>query len=135
VPFDFEFRSTLSINDFAMNLAEHLGKTQKEKETGEKIETCFVSMSPILEWTIHTVGQKSKDKDQNEEVSLAIFDVKKLRQTSGTTIFHVSDVLRFLASEGRNSLIEQGLQEWARNCDEYISVGRIPDDGLVRWVV
>jgi len=135
VPFDLEFRRTLSIDDFEADLAEHLGKTQKEKEIGEKVETYFVSTSPILEWAIHTAGQMSKDTGWNEVVGLAIFDVKKLRQNFGTTIFRVSDVLSFLASEGKDTLIEQNLQKWARNCDEYVSVGQIPDDGFVRWVV
>lgn len=135
MPFDLEFRRSLSIDEFAAGLAEHLGKTQKEKEIGEKIETCFVSTSPILEWAIHTAGQKWKDRGQSEVVGLAIFDIKKLRQNSGTTIFRVSDILKFLAGEGKDCLIEQDLQKWAQNCDEYVSVGKIPDDGLVRWIV
>ncbi|OBT94396.1 hypothetical protein VE01_07775 [Pseudogymnoascus verrucosus] len=128
VPFDLGFRRTHSIDKFVEDLAEHLGKTRKAKS-----ETYFVSMSPILEWTIHTAGQKWIHRGQ-DEVGLAIFDVKKLQQNSGTIIFRVSDVLKFLAGEGKDSLIEQGLQQWARNCDEYVSVGKISDDGLVRWV-
>ncbi|OBT40524.1 hypothetical protein VE00_09006 [Pseudogymnoascus sp. WSF 3629] len=135
MPFDLEFRRILSFEEFVTDLAEHLGKTQKEKDLGEKIETYFVSVSPILEWTIHTAGRKWCDRREDEVVGLVIFDVKKLRQNSGTTIFRVSDVLKFLEGEGKDSLIEQDLQEWARNCDEYVSVGRIPDDGLVRWIV
>jgi hypothetical protein len=70
-----------------------------------------VLTSLVLEWTIYIAGQKWKDRDRGrgEVVSLAIFDVKKLRQNSGITIFRVSDVLRFLASEGKDSLIEQDL--------------------------
>ena len=135
VPFDLGFRRIFSVEEFAADLAEHLGKTQKEEEIGEKIETYFVSTSPILEWTIHTAGQKCNARDGDEVVGLAIFDVKKLRQNSGTTIFRVSDVLKFLVGEGKDSHIEQDLQKWARNCDEYVSVGKIPDDGLVSWVV
>lgn len=52
VPFNLEFRRTHSIDKFPEDLAEHLGKTRNEKET------YFVSMSPILEWTIHIAGQK-----------------------------------------------------------------------------
>lgn len=86
VPFDLKFRRALSIDDFAVDLADHLGKTQKEKEIGEKIKTYFVLISLILEWAIYTVGKKSKDRVQNEVVGLAIFDVKKLQQNSGTII-------------------------------------------------
>lgn len=130
MPFDLEFRRTFSIDEFAAFLAEHLNKTQEVKET------CFVSMSPILEWTIHTAGQKQRGIGQvaDQVAGLAIFDVKKLRQTSDRTIFRVSDVLDFLASRGKGQLIARNLQKWARNCDEYVSMGRIPDDGLVRWV-
>jgi hypothetical protein len=135
VPFDLEFRHTLSVEEFAADLAEHLSKTQKGKEIEKKIETYFVSMSPILEWTIHTTGQKWNARDGDEVVGLAIFDVEKLRQNSGTTIFRVSDILKYLAGKGKDSIIEERLQKWARNCDEYVSVGKIPDDGLVRWVV
>jgi hypothetical protein len=111
VPFDLEFRRTLSVDEFATDLAEHLGKTRKEKEIGEKIETYFLSASLILEWTIHTAGQKWNARGGGEVVGLAIFDVKKLRENSGTTIFRVSDVLKFLASKGKDFLIEQDLQE------------------------
>jgi hypothetical protein len=130
VPFDLQFRRTFSIDEFAAFLAEHLNKTQEVKET------CFVSMSPMLEWTLHTAGQKQIGISQvvDQVAGLAIFDVEKLRQTSDTTIFRVSDVLDFLASRGKGQLIARNLQKWARNCDEYVSMGRIPNDGLVRWV-
>jgi hypothetical protein len=137
LPFNLEFRRTFSIDDFAVFLAEHLNRTRKEKETGEKIETCFVSMSAILEWTIHTTGQKWKDRDPNEEevAGLAIFDVKKLRQASESTIIRVSDVLKFLTIQGRGQLIAQDLQQWAQNCDEYVSIGKVHECGLIRWVL
>lgn len=31
-------------------------------------------------------------------------------------------------------MIPQDVSRWAKNCDEYVSVGKIPDNGLVRWV-
>lgn len=133
IPFDLGLRRIVSFDEFIVDLANHLGKTQKE-EGGEKIETYFVSMSPILEWTIHTVGKKKRKITQDEDVGLAIFDVKKLRQNSRTTIFRVSHVLEFLISQGKDFLIPAKAQKWARNCDEYVSVGKIPDNGLVRWV-
>jgi ribosome-associated translation inhibitor RaiA len=58
VPFDLEFWFSVSVSDFAEMLAKHFNKTKKERETGEKLETCFLSLSAILEWTIHTTGQK-----------------------------------------------------------------------------
>jgi len=130
IPFDLEFRRTVSIDEFAAFLAEHLNKTQ------ERRETCFLSMSPMLEWTMHTAGQSQRGIGQvaDEVAGLAVFDVKKLRQTSDTTIFRVSDVLDCLADRGKGHLIARNLQKWARNCDEYVSMGRTPDDGLVRWV-
>jgi hypothetical protein len=92
-----EFRRTSSIDEFPALLAQHLKKTQDVKET------CFVSMSPILEWTSYAAGQKQRDIDKGADqvAGLAIFDVEKLRQTSGITIFCVSDVLDFPASRGK----------------------------------
>lgn len=122
------------MDEFTEFLARHLGKTQEEKETGNKVETPFLSMSPELEWTIHATGQKWNDSGRDDTVGLAIFDVKKLRQTSGLTVFHVSDILRFLENRGKEQLIPQGIQRWARNCDEYVSMGKINGRGLHRWV-
>jgi len=135
IPFDLRYRCTSSIDNFALELGLHLDKT-REDERGGKIATTFVSMTPMLEWTLHTTGQKWRYRDQtaDEVAGLAIFDVEKLRQTSDTAIFRVSDVLDFLASQGKDQLIRQDLQRWARNCNEYVLMGRIPNNGLVRWL-
>jgi len=134
--FDLEFQRAFSVSDFATFVAEHLNKTREEKETGVKVETCFVSMSPVLEWTLHTTGQKWRDanRDRGSVVGLAIFDVHKLQRIPETTIFRIADILKFLESQGKGKLIEGDLQRWALNCDEYISMGKIDDDALVRWV-
>ena len=134
VPSGMEFRRALSVDDFSSLLDEHLNMTQTEKEFGRRIRTCFVSTSPILEWTIHKAGQKWKEKSGDEVVGLAVFDIKKMRQNSGTIIFRVSDVLRFLASQGKDYLIQTDSRAWARNCDEYVSMGEIPNDALLSWV-
>lgn len=107
IPFDLEFRRTHSIDDFAELLAEHLSKTQKGRETAEKMETCFMSTSPILEWIFMTAGQKWRN-------------IKKLRQSLDTTLFCVEDILRFLRSQGKDWLIGKNVQKWAQNCDEYV---------------
>lgn len=78
MPFDLAFRRNFSIDEFAGFLAEHLNKTQKEREGKEKVNTYFMTMSLVLEWTIHTAGQKWKGRDADEVVGLAIFDVTKL---------------------------------------------------------
>jgi hypothetical protein len=49
--FDLEFQRAFSVSDFATFVAEHLNKTREENETGVKVETCFVSISLVLEWT------------------------------------------------------------------------------------
>ncbi|KFY89226.1 hypothetical protein V500_05854 [Pseudogymnoascus sp. VKM F-4518 (FW-2643)] len=131
--FNLECRRAKSIDEFIKDLARHLGKTEKEKETGIKVETYFVSMSPILEWTVHRAGRIWNDHP-NENAGLAIFDVKKLRQNSDTAIFHVRDILEYLIQQRQEQLIPQHLQQWARNCDEYVSVGKLPGNGLVRWL-
>jgi hypothetical protein len=93
-------------------------------------------MSLIIEWTIHTAGQKSKDIGPNtdEFVVFAIFDVKKLRQSSDVNIFRITDILHFLEGRGQGDLIVEDLMKWARNCDEYMSMGGRLGDGLVGWV-
>jgi hypothetical protein len=137
MPFDREFRCTFSIDDFALFLSDHLSKTQQEKDGGEEIETCLVSMSSILEWTIHSAGKKQGVISQNPGgvVGLAIFDVKKLGQNLDTAIFRVSDIFEFFKGQGNGQLIAREFQKWAQNYDEYVLMGRISNDGLVRWVV
>ena len=58
VSFDLQFKHTISVDRFAALLAEHLGKTQEEKKIGDRVKTCFLSMSSVLEWTVHATGQK-----------------------------------------------------------------------------
>ncbi|KAF2477137.1 uncharacterized protein BDR25DRAFT_339154 [Lindgomyces ingoldianus] len=134
VPFDLEFKRTFSVNKFAALLAKHLGKTQEEKRTGDRVETCFLSMSPVLEWTVHATGQKWKDGEADETVGLAVFDARRLRQTPDLTIFRVSNILQFLKGRGKGELIPRGIQEWAQNCDEYVLMGKVHRGGLLRWV-
>jgi hypothetical protein len=133
-PFDLEFKRTTSVDGFVEFLAQHLKKTQEEKNTGNKVETCFLSMSPVLEWTIHATVQKWRNSVLDESVGLAVFDVKKLRQNSGLTVFRVSDILTFLASQGKEQSIPWNIQEWAQNCDEYVSMGKDYRRGPYRWV-
>lgn len=83
---------------------------------------------------MHKTGQKRDRKGQEDVVGLAIFDFKMLQQDSSTTIFRVSDILKFLEREGRPDLIKPKPQQWARNCDEYVSLGGISQAGLVNWV-
>lgn len=61
-----------------------------------------------------------------EVAGFAIFDVEKLRQNSGTFICRVSNILDFLASQGKGQLVAQDLQNWVRNCDKYVPMGRNP---------
>ena len=129
--FDLEFRYTFSIEEFVEKLALHLGKTQEERTRGEKIKTIFLSMSPQLEWTLHATGQRSKG---GHATGLAIFDVERLRRTSDATIFRVVDIINFLKAQGKSQLIAPNLQDWARNCDEYVYMGKSLDHGLVRWI-
>lgn len=90
-------------------------------------------MSPILEWTIHRAGRIWHDHP-NENGGLAIFNLKKLRQNSDAAIFHVWDIIEYLIQQRQEQLIPQRLQQWARNCDEYVSIGKLPHNGLVRWL-
>ena len=134
VSFDLEFKRTISVDQFAAHLAEHLGKTQEEKRIGDMVETCFLSMSPVLEWTVHATGQKSKETKTDETAGLAVFDVGRLRRTPDLAIFRVSDILQFLEGCDKGKLIPRNVQGWARNCDEYVSMGKVHRSGLLRWI-
>jgi len=116
---------------FATLLVEHLNKLQRPKKTP------LLSMSPILEWTIHNTARKYEiiaKASKNQVAGLAIFEIEKLRQIPNTILFRVSDVLEFLAHRRLGHLIAPILQKWAQNCDEYVFMGRIPDDALVKWI-
>lgn len=110
VPFDLEFKRTFSVDEFAAFLAQNLGKIQEKKRTGNRREICFLSMSPVLEWTAHATGQKWKDREADETVGLVVFDVGRLRQTPDLTVFCVLDILQFLEDRGKGRLIPQNLQ-------------------------
>ncbi|KAF2434000.1 hypothetical protein EJ08DRAFT_694030 [Tothia fuscella] len=134
VPFDFDFKRTSPIHIIAILLAEHLTKTQTESKTGRKVKTCFMSISPILEWTLHTTAQKSKEIKEEEVAGLAIFDVKKLKQAPNTIVFRVSDFLDFMTSEGRDNYISKEVYRWVQNCDKYVAIGKKFDSSMVGWI-
>jgi len=52
--FDLELRRNVSIDQFAELLSQHLNKTREETET------CFMTMSPSLEWTVHKPDRNGK---------------------------------------------------------------------------
>jgi hypothetical protein len=108
----------------------HLGKRTEEAKAGKKMKTKFTSTSPNLEWTLHLTGQKSRELQ--EQVNFVIFDLQALRQTPETTVFRIRDVLRFLETSKQTHLIPTLYQQWARNCDEYIIMGRGIEKGIVQ---
>jgi hypothetical protein len=108
----------------------HLGKKTEEDKAGKTMKTKFTSTSPRLEWTLHLTGQKSRKVQ--EQVDFVIFDLQALRQTPETTVFHVTNVLKFLETSKQTHLIPTEYQQWARNCDEYIIMGRGIEKGIVQ---
>jgi hypothetical protein len=73
-----------------------------------------------------------KSRELQGQVNFVIFDLQALRQTPETTVFHVRDVLRFLETSKQMHLIPKEYQQWARNCDEYIIMGRGIEKGIVQ---
>ena len=98
------------------------------------METWFLSTSPVLEWTVHATGQKSKEAKADETAGLAVFDAGRLRQTPDLAVFRVFDILHFLEGRGNEKLVPQDVQQWARNCDEYVVMGKVHRSGLLRWI-
>jgi hypothetical protein len=115
-------------------LATHLGKTQVQKETGVKQETTFTSLSPILEWALHTTKNKWSDNNADERACLVVFDMERLREIQDVALFRVSDVIRFLESQNQLHVISSQLRDWARNCDEYVTMGKKVKDAVVRVI-
>ena len=118
------------MQDFLKSLGMHLGKNAEEAKAGKAMRTKFTSTSPRLEWTLHLTGKKSRKL--HEQVNFVIFDLQALRQTPETTVFRVMDVLRFLETSKQTHLIPTEYQQWARNCDEYVIMGRGIEKGIVQ---
>ena len=112
----------------------HMGKTQLQKSTGVKQDTVFTSMSPIVEWALHTTKNKWSDNNADERASLVVFDIRRLREIQGVALFRISDVIRFLESENQVNLINTQWRDWAKNCDEYLTMGRAVEDAVVRVI-
>ena len=118
------------MQDFLKSLGMHLGKNAEEAKARKAMRTKFTSTSPRLEWTLHLTGKKSRGL--HEQVNFVIFDLQALRQTPETTVFRVMDVLRFLETSKQTHLISTEYQQWARNCDEYVIMGRGIEKGIVQ---
>jgi hypothetical protein len=125
------------VNDFVLSLGNHLGKTERETKTGRRLITKFTSTSSRLDWTLHLAGKKSREQREQGEaghVSFVIFDLQALSKTPNVTVFRVADVLDFLQTSGKSSLIPDEYQRWARNCDEYVIMGRGVEKAVVQIV-
>ena len=80
---------------FSKELESHLGKTD------HPAETFLLSTSPILQWTIHIVGQRHREiKEPGFEAGLAMFDKHQWRECKDTAIFRVKDLCDYFASKG-----------------------------------
>lgn len=123
-PFDLTFKRTFSIDDFTEFLNEHLKKTQVAADT------CLISTSPVITWTVHLTGQK----DRRGRVGLAIFDLRRWRRITTSTAFRVRDVFNFLDMHGKAKILSGDVRKWAINCGEYVLIGNIPQGVLVGWV-
>jgi len=130
IPFDDDYRQQRSVQGFLKSLGMHLGKRVEEAKAGTTMKTKFTSTSPRLEWTLHLTGKKSCEL--KKQVDFVIFDLQALRQTPETTVFRVTDVLRFLETSKQTHLIPTKYQQWARNCDEYIIMSRAIEKGIVQ---
>jgi hypothetical protein len=130
IPFNDDYRQRKSVQEFLKSLGMHLGKKVEEAKAGKKMKTKFTSTSPRLEWTLHLTGKKSRELQ--EQVNFVIFDLQALRLTPETTVFRITDVLRFLETSKQTHLIPTEYQQWARNCDEYIIMGRGIEKGIVQ---
>jgi hypothetical protein len=125
--FGDQYQQQKSVEDFISSLGNHLGKTEREKEAGEPWETMFTSTSPRLDWTVHLTEQKWRKQEKQgmeDHVGFVTFDLQKLSETPDLTVLRVANVLRFLETRGKSRLIPFQYRKWAKNCDEYVLVGR-----------
>lgn len=129
------FHRCRPVDDFFDALARHLGKVREVNQTsGKAVDKHLTSMSPILEWALHRTGQKWRDCTDDDQVKLVIYDLQALRNVSDGGVFRVSDVLRFLEKQNKMYRIDAELQQWAENCDEYITIGTGLDERFVRSI-
>jgi hypothetical protein len=137
VLFNERLREKISVQDFMSSLGRHLGKTERETKTGKRAMTKFTSTSTRLGWTLHLTGKKSREQQEqgkDDHISFLIFDLQTLSEMPNVTVFRVSDALSFLESSGQASLIQPTYQQWARNCDEYIIMGRGIENAILQVI-
>jgi uncharacterized membrane protein YheB (UPF0754 family) len=140
VLFNDQMRQQHTVHAFVKAMATHLGKTQLKQETGTKHNSMFTSMSPILEWTLHTTKNKWAENiaianaNVAKRTCLVIFDIRRMREMQHVAIFRISDVVRYLESQNQMQLIHSQLREWAENCDEYVTMGRAVENAVVRVI-
>ncbi|CAN9407359.1 unnamed protein product [Alternaria alternata] len=103
-----------------------INRLPAQSETYTAVEA-FKDTERALDWA----GWK-KSRELHEQVNFVIFDLQALRQTPETTVFRVTDVLRFLETSKQTHLIPTEYQQWARNCDEYVIMGRGIEKGIVQ---
>ena len=125
--FDPLFKSQVSMQAFSRELEQHLGKTQSPTET------YLVSMTPNLQWSVHKVGQKHKTVSHANEAGLVVIDLRKWRQSKNPAVFRACSLFDFLEFKG-HPVTNSTWKQWARNCNEYVAIGEIPPDSVIRWV-
>ncbi|KAF1346321.1 hypothetical protein EJ07DRAFT_185780 [Lizonia empirigonia] len=105
VVFDDHYRQAKSVNDFVLSLGNHLGKTERETKIKRRLITKFTSTSSRLNWTLHLAGKKSREQHEQGEA-----DKWKVKPDP------------------------EEYQRWARNCDEYVIMGRGVEKAVVQIV-
>ncbi|KAL5411206.1 hypothetical protein PMIN04_010328 [Paraphaeosphaeria minitans] len=125
-----QFRRCHPVSDLLSALERMIGNGATSNTT---VDRRLTSMSPILQWAVHTTGQEHKNKAKNEEVELEVFELKRLQKASGFEIFRISDVAQYLEKRHKAHSTDALLQ-WTRNCDAYVTVGPLPADQRIKSI-
>lgn len=131
------YKNGKTVDEFLIAFGRHLGKTELEKQTSRRSTPDFTSTSSRLEWTLHLTGRKSQERSEQAAagpVSFVVFDFQAVDAAPDINVFRASDVLDYLDKSGKSDLIPQRYQQWARNCDEYILMGRGVEKAVVQVV-
>lgn len=125
-----DFRKSTSMPLFLSELQRHL------KKIVAPCETYLVSMTPHLEWAVHRTGQKCHPRSPFHKLGengLAIIDAHHLRNSDGTIVLRVTDIITYADSHAKSELFDTNARKWAANCDEYVAINHIPYAAIVNW--
>lgn len=126
--------------EFHKHLSDHLNKTWLATRPIQyrPPPSNFVSLSADFRWTAQRACQNGKTAPEKDDggndkyiPGLAIFNTSIIQSHKNWHIWRVSDIEEFFL--GTTSPIDRYLCRWARNAEEYVCWGLIPQNALISF--